>query len=318
VRFAWDLHHQYLAVGSGVAHKLKVFGARLILHYIRGWDMRTANGVDAFATNSDFVGRRIQKIYRRTSTTIYPPVDIYRFTPCEEKKGYYLAASRLVSYKRIDLIVEAFTRTPNRELVVIGEGPEFERISAKAGPNVRMLGYQPFERLRHYMQHARAFVFAAEEDFGIVPVEAQACGTPVIAYGSGGVIETVIDGKTGVFFASQTVESILGAVETFEHGTWCSAEIRANAERFSARRFRDSFSRFVRQEYAALKRSDGLGSQSIPAVELDQMPDSPLVAFAAGRSRVPPLELGMNIAGGDRQAAVAAFDPAKPAASMVS
>src|SRR5208282_5117477 len=113
---------------------------------------------------------------------------------------------------RIDLIVEAFTRTPQRELLVIGEGPDFAKIAASAGPNVRMLGYQPFDRLRYYMQHARAFVFAAEEDFGITPVEAQACGTPVIAYGRGGVTETIIDGKTGILFPVQTAESLLGAV----------------------------------------------------------------------------------------------------------
>jgi len=253
-RFAWDMQNQYLGDGGKPHRWLKSLFARLVLHYIRGWDVRSSNGVDAFATNSDFVGGRIQKVYRRNSTTIYPPVDIERFAVREPRKSYYVTASRLVSYKRIDLIVEAFTRTPNRELVVIGEGPDFAKLSAMAGPNVKMLGYQPFERLKYYLQHARAFVFAAEEDFGITPVEAQACGTPVIAYGRGGVMESVIDRQTGVFFAEQTAESVLGAVEEFEQLTWNPAEIRANAERFSVRCFRERFTRFMREEYSAFSR----------------------------------------------------------------
>jgi UDP-N-acetylmuramyl pentapeptide phosphotransferase/UDP-N-acetylglucosamine-1-phosphate transferase/glycosyltransferase involved in cell wall biosynthesis len=251
VRFAWDLQNQYLGQGRKPHQILKSLFARLVLHYIRGWDVRSSNGVDAFATNSDFVASRIQKVYRRPSKTIYPPVDIERFAVREPRKSFYVTASRLVSYKKVDLIVEAFTRTPNRELVVIGEGPDLAKLTAMAGPNVRVLGYQPFERLKYYMQHARAFVFAAEEDFGITPVEAQACGTPVIAYGRGGVLESVINQKTGVFFAEQTPESLLNAVEEFERLTWSAAEIRANAERFSARAFREHFTQFMREEYSA-------------------------------------------------------------------
>ncbi len=292
VRFAWDLQSQYLGVNSGFFHGLRSTVARLIFHYIRAWDTRTANGVDAFATNSDFVARRIRKIYRRNAKTIYPPVDVSRFTPAEGRKKYYMTASRLVPYKRIDLIVEAFSKTPERELIVIGEGPEFGRIAAKAGPNVRMLGYQPFERLRYYMQHARAFVFAAEEDFGIIPVEAQACGTPVIAFGAGGVRETVVEGKTGVFFQMQTVESLLAAVESFENCNWSHDEIRDNAQRFGPRVFREEFARFVRHEYAALKNRSELGIADGPLVD-QEAAASALLAFATGRSRKPPSELGM-------------------------
>jgi UDP-N-acetylmuramyl pentapeptide phosphotransferase/UDP-N-acetylglucosamine-1-phosphate transferase/glycosyltransferase involved in cell wall biosynthesis len=215
VRFAWDLQHQYLSE-SGLNRGIKSILARAVLHYIRNWDARSSNGVDAFVTNSNFVARRIQKFYRRKSMTIYPPVAVDKFSLQVEKEDFYLTASRLVPYKRVDLIAEAFSQMPHRRLIIVGEGPDFEKIKAKAGPNVKLVGHQPFERLRQYMQMASAFVFAAEEDFGIVPVEAQACGTPVIAYGRGGVTESVISGKTGLFFHEQTVDSLVAAVEQFE------------------------------------------------------------------------------------------------------
>ena len=250
VRFAWDMQNQYLNQG-GLTWGLKSIFARLILHYIRAYDVRSSNGVDSYATNSDFIGRRIEKIYRRPSTTIHPPVDVSGFAARLEKHDFYLTASRLVPYKRVDLIVGAFSKMPHRKLIVIGDGPERDRITEMAGPNVRMLGYQTAERLRYYMQHAKAFVFAAEEDFGIVPVEAQACGTPVIAFGRGGVTESVIQGKTGVFFRDQTIESLMAAVDEFDSFQWDAAEIRANAERFSPEVFRERFGRFLRREYAA-------------------------------------------------------------------
>jgi glycosyltransferase involved in cell wall biosynthesis len=176
-RFAWDMQHQYLNE-VGLARGLRSALARAILHYIRDWDQRSAHGVDVFITNSQFISRRVRKIYRRTSTPIYPPVDVDSFIPSHLKEDYYVTASRMVPYKRIDLVVEAFNRMPDKRLVVLGNGPELRKIQARAGANVSMLGHQPFEVLLRHLQQARAFVFAAEEDFGIAPVEAQACGMP--------------------------------------------------------------------------------------------------------------------------------------------
>jgi glycosyltransferase involved in cell wall biosynthesis len=188
---------------------------------------------------------------------IAPPVDVERFDACNEKDDFYLTASRLVPYKRVDLIVEAFSQTPERRLIVIGDGPEMARIRAKAGPNVTMLGYKPFSVLKDHMQRAKAFVFAAEEDFGIVVVEAQACGTPVIAYGKGGALETVMPigepHPTGVHFSRQSTASLLDAVERFErHCAQISmATCRANAERFSVAAFRRAFMYEVKRTIAA-------------------------------------------------------------------
>ncbi len=250
VRFAWDLQNQYLNKSEGgLLSTVKTALARVLLHYIRNWDIRSAHGVDVFVTNSDFVGRRVRKLYRRFTTTVYPPVDTERFTLCEEKEDFYLTASRLVPYKRIDLAIEAFKRMPNRRLLVIGEGPELEKYRANISPNVRLLGYQTPDRLRQYMQRARAFVFAAEEDFGITPVEAQACGTPVIAYGRGGVTESVIHGVTGLLFKDQTAEALMEAIEDFEGRQWDPKAIRANAERFSIARFREKFAGVTRKEW---------------------------------------------------------------------
>jgi UDP-N-acetylmuramyl pentapeptide phosphotransferase/UDP-N-acetylglucosamine-1-phosphate transferase/glycosyltransferase involved in cell wall biosynthesis len=250
VRYAWDMQNRCLAQ-SGLIHGMKSVLARIVLHYIRNWDIRSANGVDVFLTNSDFVGHRIQKVYRRRAQTIYPPVDIDGFTLHNKKEDFYVTASRLVPYKRIDLIIDAFRELPDRRLFVIGEGPEMEKLVAKAGPNVHLIGYQSSDRLRQYLQRARAFIFAAEEDFGIAPVEAQACGTPVIAFGRGGATESVIHGQTGLLFNEQTVKSLTQAITDFEAREWDPALIRKNAERFSIPEFREKFSRIVKTEWAA-------------------------------------------------------------------
>jgi glycosyltransferase involved in cell wall biosynthesis len=244
MRYAWDLQHQYLSE-SGLDRGLKGLLARGVLHYMRQWDLRTSNGVDEYVAISKFIERRIHKVYRRDSAIIYPPVKVQAFTLETKKEAYYLTASRMVPYKRMDLIVEAFSRTPERKLIVIGDGPDLEKVRAKAGPNIQVLGFQPFEVLRDHMQHARAFVFAAEEDFGIAPVEAQACGTPVIAFGKGGSLETVVDGVTGVFFREQSVDSLLEAVVRFESSAFDPVRIRAHAEGFSEERFRLEFKEFV-------------------------------------------------------------------------
>lgn len=239
VRFAWDLQAEYLRE-SRLDSGLRSIIARTILHYIRMWDVRTAHGVDTFVANSQFVARRILKTYGRKSDVIYPPVDTEYFRPGPgDRSDFYLTASRMVPYKRIPLIVQAFASMPDKRLVVIGDGPEIATARAVAGPNVTIMGYQAKNVLLDHMQRARAFIFAAEEDFGIIPVEAQACGTPVIAYGRGGSLETVRGddgpGRTGVYFREQTTASIQAAVGEFESLTppISAEDCRTNALGFS-------------------------------------------------------------------------------------
>ena len=250
VRYAWDLQHQYLRE-SHLTKGLKSIMARALLHYIRGWDSHSANGVDHLLANSEFVARRIKKAYQRDATVIYPPVDLKKMKVREDKEGFYVTASRMVPYKRIDLIVQAFSRTPWRRLVVIGDGPDMKKVKALAGPNIEVLGHQPTEVLIDYLQRACAFVFAAEEDFGISVVEAQACGTPVIAFGRGGALETVVgmpkERPTGMFFDEQSVESLLSAVTHFEEcaGLFHAQHCRNNAERFATEAFKTSMMEFI-------------------------------------------------------------------------
>lgn len=249
IRYAWDMQHQYLRE-SGLDSGLKGVFARWLLYRIRNWDYRTSNGVDFFISNSDYIARRIRKVYRRNSKTIYPGVAIEDFPLCSEKSDFYLTASRLVPYKQVGLIVRSFAAMPDKRLVVIGDGPEYTRIKAYASANVTMMGYQSFEVLRDYMQKARAFIFAAEEDFGIIPVEAQACGTPVIAFYKGGASETVVNGVTGVFFFEQSEPAIQRSISEFEAEFLVdSMRIRRHAERFSAKRFRNEIRIFVQEKY---------------------------------------------------------------------
>jgi glycosyltransferase involved in cell wall biosynthesis len=247
VRYAWDLQHQYLRE-AGLNRGLKSIPARFLLHYIRLWDTRTASGVDKFIANSEYIAKRIRKVYGREAEVIYPPVNVDQFTLRSDKEDFYLTASRMVPYKRIDLIVEAFATLKNRRLIVIGDGPEMPKIRRLAGPNVTLMGFQDDILLRDHLQRARAFIFAAEEDFGILPVEAQACGTPVIAIGKGGARETVVglDRKsaippTGVFFETQTVTALLAAIQRFEIETFDPFICRAWAERFNRTRFQQEF-----------------------------------------------------------------------------
>lgn len=254
MRYAWDLQHQYLRE-SGLEKGLKGWLAKWMLHKIRLWDLRTANGVDHFIANSRFIARRIWKVYRREAAVIHPPVDTDAFGLRADKEDFYLTASRMVPYKKIGLIVEAFASMPDKKLVVIGDGPDLSKIRAKAGRNIEFLGYQGFEVLRDYMQRAKAFVFAAEEDFGIMPVEAQACGTPVIAFGKGGVLETVrgLDHPqpSGVFFFEQSVSALTDAVALFERerDRILPGACRENALRFAPERFRAEFTSFVQQAW---------------------------------------------------------------------
>ena len=257
---------------SGFASGPKSVFVRMLLHYIRAWDARSANGVDHLIANSRYGSRRIQQAYQRDATVIHPPVDVSGLSVGMDKEDFYVTASRMVPHKRIDLIVKAFLRTPERRLVVIGDGPDMARIKAAAGPNVEILGYQPFDVLHDHLQRARAFIFAAEEDFDSSIVEAQACGTPVIALGKGGALESVIglpdERPTGVFFGEQTIESLISAVDTFEQhsGRFNSTSCRENAERFSAVNFKAAFSTFVEVRLASFRSEAGLSSTQSPSV----------------------------------------------------
>lgn len=248
IRYAWDLYHQYLRE-SGLNKGLKGFVAKTMLHYMRMWDYTTANRPDHFIANSAYIARRIRKVYNRDAAVIYPPVDVESFSLGTEKEDFYLTASRLVPYKKVDLIVETFSQLPNKKLIVIGDGPDFNKIKARATSNIIMLGYQSFEVLKDHMQRAKAFIFAAEEDFGIIPVEAQACGTPVIAFGKGGACETVLKGSTGILYQQQSIPSLLEAIRNFEliEANLDPLHIRENAERFSEETFKKKMKEFIEQ-----------------------------------------------------------------------
>jgi len=248
MRYAWDLYHQYLRE-SGLHKGVKGFIAKCFLHYLRQWDLSTVNRIDYFIANSNYIAARIRKVYGREAQVIYPPVAIESFELHTAKEDYFLTASRFVPYKKIDLIVEAFARMPQKQLVVIGDGPDNKKIRDKAegANNIKFLGFQDQNSLISYMQRAKAFVFAADEDFGIIPVEAQACGTPVIAYGKGGSLETVKKHKTGLFFSEQSPEAIQLAVNNFEEKALLlpPSEIREHAELFSIDRFKKEILDFV-------------------------------------------------------------------------
>jgi len=259
IRYAWDLQHQYLEE-TGLDKGIKGFFTKYLLHKIRLWDHRTSNGVDKFIGISDFIGRRIMKVYGRSSKTIYPSVDTHKFSPPIDsnmiERDFYITCSRMVPYKKIDVIVEAFAKyLPNKNLIVIGDGPDFKKIDKLAKGNVDLLGFREFDELKRYLQNARAFIFASEEDFGIAPLEAQACGTPVIAFGKGGALETVngLDSSmpTGTFFYEQTPRAVADAVIEFEDnlGLIASDDCVKNAERFSVLRFQSEFKEFVNLNY---------------------------------------------------------------------
>lgn len=258
MRYAWDLSEQYLAVsglGAGIAGPL----VRWVLHRLRDWDRRTSARVDHFIAISDYIRQRIDRCYGRDATVIHPPVDTGYFVPDPASpppagRAYYLTASRWVPYKRVDAIVAAFGDLPERKLIVVGDGPEAPRVRAAGGSNVEFTGELPRARLRALLQGAKAFVFAADEDFGILPLEAQACGTPVIAYGRGGALETVVgDGpaRTGAFFGDQTAAAIAAAVRDFDVVLPAvdPAACVENAQRFASATFRREMQDFVARAY---------------------------------------------------------------------
>jgi len=253
MRYAWDLTFDYLA-RSQAGRGLPGIATRYLLHRLRLWDTLSANRVDYFVANSHHTARRIRRCYRREAEVIYPPVNVDRFQLQLQKQEFYLVVARLVSYKQVPLIVRAFNQL-GLKLVVIGSGPELEEIQEIAQPNIQVLGKQPNEVVEQYMSDAKAFVYGACEDFGITLVEAQACGTPVIAYGEGGAAETVKDLRdhglegTGILFKTQTVGSIVETVRAFEQKGSClnPQSIRHHAEGFSEGTFRDRFSQFLSQ-----------------------------------------------------------------------
>ena len=261
LRYAWDLQPAYLRE-AGLGWGPRGLAARVLLHGLRQWDATSANRVDHFVANSAFIARRIAKAYRRDAAVIHPPVDTEAFEPGPAAEAaavrgeYYVTSSRFVPYKRVPMIAEAFRGLPGRRLVVVGDGPERTAVRRAAGPNVELVGHLPRGELVALLRGARAYLFAAVEDFGIAPVEAQACGTPVVAYRGGALAETVpgLDAPEpcGVLYDEQTPEGLREGIEAFEAagGRIRAESCRRNAERFGAERFRREFSAFVARRWA--------------------------------------------------------------------
>ena len=242
IRYAWDLYDEYTSNLTG----LKAMLVKWTLKRLREWDLATVDRVDYFVANSKFVQNRIKKTYKKDATVIYPPVDIEKFSLYEDKEDFYLTASRLVPYKKTKLIVEAFNEMPDKKLVVIGAGEEFESIKSIAKENITVLGYCDNDILVDYMQKAKGFVYGAIEDFGIVPIEAMACGTPVIALDDGGTKETVIDGVNGIHFKEQTKDDIIGAINRFETKKFVAGNVRDTALKYKD--FKEQFGEFIKDK----------------------------------------------------------------------
>jgi len=241
IRYAWDLYDDYV---SSLTQPKKIMVEKT-LQYIRKWDLESLDRIDYFIANSNFVKERIERLYKREAVVIYPPVDTKKFTLYEAKEEFYLTASRLVPYKKTKLIVEAFNEMPDKKLVVIGAGEEFEDIQKIAGKNITVLGYCDDHIMVDTMQRAKAFVYAAVEDFGIVPIEAQACGTPVIALNEGGTAETVVDGLNGIHFKKQNKEDIISAVQRFESLEFDTKKVSQSTQSFSKKRFKQGMMEFI-------------------------------------------------------------------------
>ncbi|MFE5324210.1 glycosyltransferase [Paenibacillus sp. NPDC056579] len=241
MRYVWDLYHQYLAEINNPIYKNVL---PFILHKIRNWDFVNSQRVDYYIANSMNVSNRIQKYYHRDSQVIHPPVSFDRFQSSECGSDFFLIVSRLIPYKRIDLVIEACNRL-HLPLVIIGDGYDKKRLERIAGPTVKLLGYQSDEVISQYYAKCKAFILAGEEDFGITPLEAQANGKPVIAFGKGGALETVVGGKTGIFFNEPTTESLIQALNQFESMTFHSDIIRQHANQFNESRFKENIMDFI-------------------------------------------------------------------------
>jgi len=267
MRYAWDLREVYLRA-AGLDRGALGWAARRELERLRRWDERSADGVQVLLANSAYVAGRIRRAYGREAEVLYPPVDVAAFPLAAAKEDFYLTVSRLEPYKRVDLLLEAFARSPGRRLVVIGGGPELARLRAMAPPNVELRGRRPTPEVREQMQRARAFLFAGIEDFGIVVAEAQACGTPVIAFGQGGAAEIVRGEEaaqpTGVLFGEQSAASLLAALERFERdpARFAPQACRDNALRFDRAVFRRRFQEVLQQSWQRFERAPGAGRQA--------------------------------------------------------
>ena len=246
MRYIWDMQKDYFNDHS--IKGLKRIYLSYIFHKMRVWDRSNSSSIDRFISISSFISQRISKYYSKESTTIYPPVDIDRFKCHLEKDDYYFTASRLVPYKKIRLIAETFAKN-GKKLLIAGDGPDRDEIKKRVGSNTIMLGAISDEEMVDLMQRAKAFIFASFEDFGIVPVESMACGTPVIAYGKGGALDTVKDGVNGVLFHEQSVESLQSAIDRFESMHFDSKQVSDSAKRFSEDRFKEEIKRLVAKEY---------------------------------------------------------------------
>jgi glycosyltransferase involved in cell wall biosynthesis len=242
MRYVWNMYHEYRSSAGPLARA----SMPLLTHYLRSWDESSASRVDRFVANSRNVAARIWKYYRRDSAVVYPPVDVDGFAPISGVRtgDYFLVVGELVPYKRADLAVQAFNAT-GKKLVVIGGGPMLAQIRRDAKSNVSVLGPQPFEVLRHYYARCRALIFPGEEDFGIVPIEAMASGRPVVAYGRGGVVETVVDGITGLLFDRQAVDDLIGAVERVDRMEFDSEALVNHAQAFGTCRFKQQMSSLI-------------------------------------------------------------------------
>jgi glycosyltransferase involved in cell wall biosynthesis len=244
MRYAWDLYHDYIN-NSGFITRTAM---KLILPKIRQWDVLSSFRVDKFIANSSIVQKRINKVYRRDSEVIYPPVSTDFFTPNgNPPEDFYLLLSRFIPYKRIDLAIEACNRLQKR-LVIIGGGPQEKYLKTIAGPTIEFTGRLNDNETKDYYQRCKAFLFPGYEDFGITPVEAQACGRPVIAYGKGGAIDTVVNEVTGVFFPEQTIDSLCEAINKFEKMKFDSTAIRKHAEKFSNEQFIQKMKTFIEKD----------------------------------------------------------------------
>jgi O-antigen biosynthesis alpha-1,3-mannosyltransferase len=252
MRYAWELRDEYLRA-AGLERGPLGWAARFTLERLRRWDVRSAHGVDVFLANSAHVAQRVKKSYGRDAEVLYPPVDTQAFSLSEKKEDFYLTVSRLEPYKRVDLLLAAFARLPQRRLIVIGDGPQMRRLRATAPPNVSLPGRLSTAEVKEHMQRARAFLFAGIEDFGIVMAEAQACGTPLVALGRGGAAEIVRE-DTGVLFTEQAAEALIHAVETFEQKHFSPKACRENALRFDRARFRQRFDELLRSHWEQFSR----------------------------------------------------------------
>jgi glycosyltransferase involved in cell wall biosynthesis len=245
MRYAWDDSQSYIR-NSGFSKLFKKWLIPVMMNYLRVWDRAAADRVDKFLANSNFVAQRIKKYYQREAKVIYPPVETDRFK-IAEPLDYYLMVGRLVPYKRADLVVEAFNKN-GRKIFIAGEGPEKEKLQKIAKENIIFLGRISESQVENLMSRARAFIFPQEEDFGISAVEAQAAGRPVIAYKGGGALETIIEGKTGIFFEEQTAESLNLAIERADKIIFFPEEIRAHAKQFDVSVFKNRIKQLIEQK----------------------------------------------------------------------